>query len=86
MSCPCGKECRYIINVSGEFLDSCNKYKICPTYSELEKSYMEWRQRAMNAERDLRTIRNLLVPQDERMAAWRAENAVNATESQHENP
>ena len=34
--CNCGKPVRYTHNIDGEFVGSCNKYQVCPTYEELE--------------------------------------------------
>jgi hypothetical protein len=35
--CNCGRDSRYTVIVDGEWIDSCNKYKVCPTYEELER-------------------------------------------------
>lgn len=33
--CNCGKETRYMHNVNGDQVFSCNKYGVCRTYDEL---------------------------------------------------
>lgn len=48
-----------------KFVDSCNKYKVCPTYRELEKAADEWRSRAMKAEYELGMLRQILVPKEQ---------------------
>ena len=44
--CNCGKEARYFHLVNGEDVVSCNKYKICPPYEELEHDARKYKKLA----------------------------------------
>lgn len=62
MKCECGREARYLLRRGEGMLNSCNKYKVCPTYRELEESEAAWRKRAIEAENDLEILRRVLAP------------------------